>query len=374
MEWDNESIVKQLQAGQDIITALHTAHTETPLKRLQVSSCTCMGRMSIYRTPEITQKGHGKMEELKKSIKQKEKEMEKKKAERQAAKVEEFAALDRDILMLELQIKQLEESQHIQELREKGETPMDELTRARLHMAELIDQLCEEGRDMNGSDPRLTASARLLDVIGQMELLKMAGEPMEHTDFTPAADFMEPLNVYISAKREKVENAKEKLAAQDSEIQHIETLLADATAAGNPEEIIAYSELLENTRKTKQYLEPMVQAAEQGDTFPAGTISNVWKEICSLYRHEYLLRLEIINAAQDIHLRACNELIELANNLRGLRSEIQRIGRENGSPDEIERYNAQITSGADLSKIREIRRDQYDGLNRYIYFDKEKLL
>lgn len=86
----------------------------------------------------------------------------------------------------------------------------------------------------------------------------MAGEPMEHTDFTPAADFTEPLNVYISAKREKVENAKEKLAAQDSEIQHIETLLADATAAGNPEEIIAYSELLENTRKTKQYLEPMV--------------------------------------------------------------------------------------------------------------------
>lgn len=151
MEWDNESIVKQLQAGQDIITALHTAHTETLLKRLQVSSCTCMGRMSIYRTPEITQKGHGKMEELKKSIKQKEKELEKKKAECQVAKVEEFAALDRDILMLELQIKQMEESQHIQELREKGETPMDELTRARLHMAELIDQLCEEGRDMNGS-------------------------------------------------------------------------------------------------------------------------------------------------------------------------------------------------------------------------------
>lgn len=140
------------------------------------------------------------------------------------------------------------------------------------------------------------------------------------------------------------------------------------TGQGNREE------LLENARKTRQYLEPMVQVAEQSDTFPAGTISNAWKEICNLYRHEYLLRLEIINAAQDIHLRACNELIGLANNLRGLRSEIQRIGRENGSPDEIERYNAQITSGADLSKIREIRRDQYEGLNRYIYFDKEKLL
>lgn len=60
------------------------------------------------------------MEELKKSIEQKEKELAKAKAERQAAKVEEFAALDRNILMLELQIKQLEESQRIQELREKG--------------------------------------------------------------------------------------------------------------------------------------------------------------------------------------------------------------------------------------------------------------
>jgi len=333
-----------------------------------------MGRASIYRKPEITQKGHGKMEELKKSIKQKEKELEQAKAERQAAKVEEFAALDRNILLLELQIKRLKESQHIQELREKGETPTDELTQAKLHMAELVDQVCNEGKDMNGNDPRLTVTTRLIDIIGQMELLKMAGEPMEHTDFTPAADFTEPLNAYISAKREKVENARERLTAQDREIQHIETLLAGATAAGNPEEIIAYSESLENARKTRQYLEPMVQAAEQGDTFPAGTISNAWKEICCLYRHEYLLRLEIINAAQDIHLRACNELIGFANNLKGLRSEIQRIGRENGSPDEIERYNAQITSGADLSKIREIRRDQYEGLNRYIYFDKEKLL
>lgn len=314
------------------------------------------------------------MEELKKTIKQKEKELEKAKVERQTAEVKEFAALDRNILMLELQIKQLKESQHIQELREKGETPTDELTQAKLHVAELVDQVCEEEKDMNGGDPRLTAAGRLIDIIDQLELLKMAGEPIKHTDFTPAADFTEPLNAYISAKREKVENAREKLAAQDREIQHIETLLADATVAGNPEEIIAYSESLENARKTRQYLEPMIQAAEQGDTFPAGTISNAWKEICSLYRHEYLLRIEIINAAQDIHLRACNELIGLANNLRGLRSEIQHIGRENGSPDEIERYNAQITSGADLSKIREIRRDQYEGLNRYIYFDKEKLL
>lgn len=155
--------------------------------------------MSIYKTPKITQKGNGKMEELKKTIEQKEAELTRAKAERQTAEVKEFAVLDRNILMLKLQIKQLKESQHIQELREKGETPTDELTRAKLYMTELIDRVCEDGKDMNGGDPRLTAAGRLLDIIDQMELLKMAGEPMEHTDFTPAADFIEPLNAYISA-------------------------------------------------------------------------------------------------------------------------------------------------------------------------------
>lgn len=314
------------------------------------------------------------MEELKKSIKQKEKELEKAKAERQAAKVEEFAVLDRNILLLKLQIKQLKESLHIQELQEKGRTPTDEFTQAKLHVTEIIDQVCNEGVDMNSNDPRIVEASRLIDIIGLLELLKMASEPLEHTDFSPSADFTEQLNAYVSAKKEKVANARERLTEQDREIQHIEALLADATAAGNPEEIIAYSESLENARKTRQYLEPMVQASEQSDTFPPGAISDAWKEICNLYRHEYLLRIEIINAAQNIHLRACDELIGLANNLRGLRSEIQRIGRENGSPDEIEKYNAQITTGADLSKIKEIKRDQYEGLNRYIYYDKAKLL
>lgn len=62
------------------------------------------------------------MEELKKSIKQKEKELEQAETERQTAKVEEFAVLDRNILLLKLQIKQLKESLHIQELQEKGRT------------------------------------------------------------------------------------------------------------------------------------------------------------------------------------------------------------------------------------------------------------
>lgn len=327
----------------------------------------------LFRKRQITQKGQGKMENLKKVIEQTERQLSQAKEKRQTADVEQFAELDKEILRMELHLKRLKESEHLQELREKGQTPTDTFTQAKLHVIELVDQLSDEMVDMNGSDPRLISSFRLVELIDQLELLKMASQPTD-AKFQPNADFTGQFNAFITAKNEKVKSAREKIAAQDMEIQHIETLLADATAAGNPEEILAYSDSLENARRTREYLEPMLQEAEQSETFPAGTISTAWKEICNLYRHEYLLRIEIINAAQNIHLRACNELIGLANNLRGLRSEIQHIGKENGSPDEIERYNAQITNGADLSKIKEIRRNQYEGLNRYIYYDKEKLL
>ena len=67
-------------------------------------------------------------------------------------------------------------------------------------------------------------------------------------------------------------------------------------------------------------------------------------------------------------------MISLTNTLKELRSEIQRIGRENGSKDEIEKYNQQISTGTDLSMIRQIKRDEYERLDRYIYHNKEKLL
>lgn len=143
---------------------------------------------------------------------------------------------------------------------------------------------------------------------------------------------------------------------------------------GNPEKIIEYSESLEKARKEREYLEPMIRETEQSDTFPPGTISDTWKGICDLYRYEWLLRLEIINTTQELHYRACEELISLTNTLKELRSEIQRIGRENGSKDEIEKYNQQISTGTDLSMIRQIKRDEYERLDRYIYHNKEKLL
>lgn len=313
------------------------------------------------------------MENLKKVIEQTEKQISQAKEKRQTAEVQQFAELDKDILRMELHLKHLKESEHLRELQNKRQNPTDTFTQAKLHVMKLTEQLSNEMVDMNGSDPRIMAAFRLIESIDRLELLKMANEPTDK-DFQPNADFTEQFNDFITAKNEKVKSAREKIAAQDREIQHLETLLADATAAGNPEEIITYSDSLENARRTKEYLEPMVQVAEQSETFPAGTISTAWKGICSLYRPEWLLRFEIINAAMEIHRQACDELIEFTNNLYFLRSEIQRIGRENGSMDEIEKYNQLITAGTDMTGIKQTKRDEYERLYRIIYHYKEKLL
>lgn len=78
MEWDNESLIKQIQTGQSIITAPNTssiAYLVPPLKLATSVSRICKERMIIYKL-SITQKGQRKMDELKKSIKQKEKDLE----------------------------------------------------------------------------------------------------------------------------------------------------------------------------------------------------------------------------------------------------------------------------------------------------------
>lgn len=93
-----------------------------------------------------------------------------------------------------------------------------------------------------------------------------------------------------------------------------------------------------------------------------------------MYKHEWNMRIEIINRSLEIHQRACQELITFANLLNSLRYEIQRIGTENGSQDQIVKYNAQMSDMSDLDQVRNVKRDQYESLYRYIYFDRSKLL
>lgn len=313
------------------------------------------------------------MENLQKVIKQTEQQLEQAIKKSRTADIKERVSLDQEISRLQMALKSLRESEHLQDLLDTDETPTDLLTQAKLRNLEMAGQLCEEQVDSEGNDPRNIAYMRFSTVISILDLLKMASDITEIAT-QPNRDLYGNLASFVTAKQEKVEKARARLTEQDTAIDTIETALKDAMTEGNPEKIIEYSESLEKARKEREYLEPMLRETEQSDTFPPGTISDTWKNICDLYRYEWLLRLEIINTAQEIHHRTCDELIALTNSLKELRSEIQRIGRENGSKDEIEKYNQQISTGTDLSMIRQIKRDEHERLDRYIYHNKEKLL
>ena len=313
------------------------------------------------------------MENLQKVIKQTEQQLEQAIKKSRTADIKERVSLDQEISRLQMALKSLRESEHLQDLLDTDETPTDLLTQAKLRNLEMAGQLCEEQVDSEGNDPRNIAYMRFSTVISILDLLKMASDITEIAT-QPNRDLYGNLASFVTAKQEKVEKARARLTEQDTAIDTIETALKDAMTEGNPEKIIEYSESLEKARKEREYLEPMIRETEQSDTFPPETISDTWKGICDLYRYEWLLRLEIINTTQELHYRACEELISLTNTLKELRSEIQRIGRENGSKDEIEKYNQQISTGTDLSMIRQIKRDEYERLDRYIYHNKEKLL
>lgn len=313
------------------------------------------------------------MENLQKVIKQTEQQLEQAIKKSRTVDIKERVSLDQEISRLQMALKSLRESEHLQDLLDTDETPTDLLTQAKLRNLEMAGQLCEEQVDSEGNDPRNIAYMRFSTVISIFDLLKMASDITEIAT-QPNRDLYGNLASFVTAKQEKVEKARARLTEQDTAIDTIETALKDAMTEGNPEKIIEYSESLEKARKEREYLEPMLRETEQSDTFPPGTISDTWKNICDLYRYEWLLRLEIINTAQEIHHRTCDELIALTNSLKELRSEIQRIGRSNGSKDEIEKYNQQITTGTSLYSVKQIKRDEYDRLDRYIYSNKEKLL
>lgn len=314
------------------------------------------------------------MEELLKSIKQTEKELEQARAKRQKAEIGQFATLDKDILRLELSLNRLKESQHLQELQEKGQIPTDTFTQAKVFISEMIDQVSEQGLDMN-TDSRIIASMRLADIIDRLELLKMASEINGSKALPDDSELTAPFESYIKAKSDRIEKARKEIQGMDLEVERIEAALSDAMKAGNGKEIIEYSESLETAKKHREYLLPMLQEQEQSDTIPQGTITQAWKEICDLYRYEFALRLEIIRTAQEIHKKACSELIEFDNLLKQARYTLQNFAKENGSPDQIVKGNQQITRDLDMSWLRKNRQsNDNERVYTKVHFNMEQLL
>ena len=103
---------------------------------------------------------------------------------------------------------------------------------------------------------------------------------------------------------------------------------------------------------------------DQNGVIPPGELEKAWSGICDLYRDEWRLRLKFIDAARLLAHAACDDLISMTRQLKAVRGDMQRIGRENGSQDEIEKGNRQITTWLE---IHQIPRHDNDRLSHELY-------
>lgn len=290
--------------------------------------------------------------------------------ERAGAMPEELIMIDKKIRGLQIELKYLTESVA---LLEKEEKPTDELALAKLLVLDLCEQAQNDNVDMNGNDKRLIASDRLTESIEKLELLQdmIKGHTLA---FPEMEQFTKDLNCYIEAGTEAVGKATTTIREADEEIEKLTAALEVAKAEGAAEKIIELSELLEDAKKKRQYLEPILDNALHVEVFPVGTISQAWQEVAEIYKYEWRNRLEIVRAAAVLFHNACNELDILTRELKAVRYTLQCIGRENGSHDEIIKGNQIITNGVSREDVQLMAPDENGKLYRILFHNRSELL
>lgn len=249
------------------------------------------------------------MENIQKAIEQVKKELEQAEQKRREPGNNDTARIARDIVCLNLRLQRLEDAAGEQEGTEppadvpaygKHFMPEEYFAIAKYHESEMIGRVMGDGGNADSS-MNVSAAARLADMIDRMELLRMASESTQGIPALPG----------------------------EKEIADLVSALTD-----------------------------------QNGVIPPGELEKAWSGICDLYRDEWRLRLKFIDEARLLAHAACDELITMTRQLKAVRGEMQRIGRENGSPDEIEKGNRQITTWLE---IHQIPRHDNDRLSHELY-------
>ena len=274
------------------------------------------------------------MKDIQKVLEDEKKELENLKKRRQKAEINELVELDQAAARLEMHIRLLEDALKTQERKNQETAPKDPLLIAKLHQLEFVEAAVKDNADMNSCDKRLVAADRMQDAIDRLQALRIAAADSDLPK-PEAEELTNPLQHFAAEKRARVDAAIKMLTDQENEIARIEAALKEATDAGDPEAIIAHSDSLKEARKKRIYLDPMLEAAKESDTFPDGTIGKKWDEVCRLYRDEWQLRYETTREAAKAYQKACDDLISLTKELQHLRNALQSYGQENGSKEDI---------------------------------------
>lgn len=258
------------------------------------------------------------MENLQKAIELTEKELTAAMQKWQEPSDTDSAGAERDIVRLILRLQRLRDVGKMQEEPEDQQTPekvrvpdwpgayksyrMPEnyLDIAKYHESAMIGRMLSEGNDSSSNDICTPAAARLTDMLNRFELLGMASEETPECPKLPKAD-----------------------------------------------ELTKYVHEL---------------AAKNNGTLPEGELKKMWAGICGLYRDEWRLLFKLIDITRVTQTNACRKLAKITEHLKAVRGEMQQVGREYGSLDEIVKDNPQIT--VHLSgQMHQILRHDNDTLN-----------
>ena len=163
----------------------------------------------------------------------------------------------------------------------EAQEDLDICTKAGLFVADIVNQVSEDDGDFN-TDTRLIAAYRLSNVIDRLEVLRMYSDFLGNEAFPDYNSFTAPFDHFVNEYNENVENVRARLKEIDMEIERLKAALEDATNAGNTEEIISYTDALEISKKSKEYLLPALKKQEGKDALPNGAVKDAWADVCTL--------------------------------------------------------------------------------------------
>ena len=173
------------------------------------------------------------------------------------------------------------------------------------------------------------------------------------------------LDKYFEAKREKVQKVQDSLDQTVAEIRTTEQQLEQATNDGAVDDVVLYSEKLNELREREKYIEKMIQDTEAIATFPAGAITEEWEKICKEKQSDWNMLLQRIELLAEEYRSACDELVAMKDTLTVARREMKKVADAQGivfNPDPI------LTVGVNTEKMRI---SKADGLKPELIFYRD---
>jgi hypothetical protein len=283
---------------------------------------------------------------------------------------EELPALDKSIRRLKRHLQLAETCIEPEESK-----MLDEISESKIFLNKLYADIAKQEVDFNDTSNYLLISARRLeDSIERLALLADLSDGEEALPFPNWNEFMKPLYAHVAAKKRRKDHVVERIHETEQEIKKIEYNLQEAKKRNDIEKIVMYSDQLEDAKNKRRYVLPLIEEVENSKTFPDGEIAKTWKAVCDIYGREWRNRLEAVRRAAQLYHKGIQELKELDNELRMVRANIQSLGKQEGSEEQIIRYSPIISNNVSVDSINLMGRDENEILNNLIFFPRDQML